>query len=36
MTQTVVFIHTVPPLLPVFTQLGAELLPGVKLLPHLG
>ena len=31
MTQTVVFIHTVPPLLSVFTQLGAELLPGVKV-----
>ena len=31
MTQTVVFVHTVQPLLPVFSQLGAELLPGVKL-----
>ena len=31
MSQTVVFIHTVPPLLPVFAQLGAELLPGVKV-----
>jgi len=31
MSKTVVFIHTVPPLLPVFAQLGAELLPGVKL-----
>ena len=31
MSKTVVFIHTVPPLLSVFTQLGAELLPGVKV-----
>jgi len=31
MSKTVVFIHTVPPLLPVFAQLGAELLPGVKV-----
>ena len=31
MAQQVVFIHTVQPLLPVFAQLGAELLPGVKL-----
>jgi len=31
MAKTVVFIHTVPPLLPVFAQLGAELLPGVKV-----
>jgi Asp/Glu/hydantoin racemase len=31
MPNNVVFIHTVPPLLPVFTVLGADLLPGVKL-----
>ena len=31
MLNRVVFIHTVPPLVSVFTQLGAELLPGVKL-----
>jgi Asp/Glu/hydantoin racemase len=31
MPKQVVFVHTVPPLLPVFAQLGAELLPGVKL-----
>jgi aspartate/glutamate racemase len=31
MPNHVVFIHTVPPLVSVFTQLGAELLPGVEL-----
>lgn len=30
-THTLVLVHTVPPLLPVFTRLGAELLPGVQL-----
>ena len=31
MPNRVAFIHTVPPLVPVFTQLGADLLPGVIL-----
>ena len=31
MSSQVVFIHTVPPLLPIFAQLGAEMLLGVKL-----
>ena len=31
MPNRVVFIHTVPPLVSVFTQLGADLLPGVIL-----
>jgi aspartate/glutamate racemase len=31
MSKTIVFIHTVPPLLSVFSQLGTELLPGVKV-----
>jgi Asp/Glu/hydantoin racemase len=33
--QTVVFIHTVPLLLPVFDRLAAELLPGVRVLSIL-
>lgn len=32
MTRTLVFVHTVPPLVEVFGQLAAELLPGVRVL----
>lgn len=32
MAKTLVLVHTVPPLLPVFSKLGAELLPGVRLM----
>lgn len=32
MTKLLVLIHTVPPLIQVFDRLGAELLPGVRLL----
>ena len=31
MPKQLVFVHTVSPLLPVFTQLGADMLPGVRL-----
>ena len=32
MTGKLVLVHTVPPLIETFSRLGAELLPGVKLV----